>query len=325
MRFQHKVSALIGDTPMIRLERLQQRHGSLAEIVIKLEYFNPAGSIKDRVVKLLLDETEARGLLAPHSGQTLVAATSGSGGASLASIASMRGYACALTAPEDLSAEYKRLLSGLTQELVLTPAAGGMSAALAGAEELARRLPGALLLDLIGAPANIKAHYKGTGPELWEQCGSKIDIFVHGIGSGGAVTGIGRYLKECSKTVKIYGVEPAESPLLSAGRAGQHTIAGLGFDFVPDTLDRSLLDGIRPVSSAKALETARELMRLEGIRAGISSGAAVRAALELAALPENRGKRIACIACDSALLYLSTPLFTAENTLRPTESTTPPQ
>ncbi|MDR2050940.1 MAG: cysteine synthase family protein [Deltaproteobacteria bacterium] len=309
MRFQHKTSALIGYTPMIRLESLRQRHGCLAEIVIKLEYLNPSGSMKDRVAKLMVDEAEARSILRPHSGQTLVEATAGNTGVSLAFIAAIRGYKTIFASPEESSAESRRLLAGLADGLALTPASGGMSAALAEAGNIVLRTPGAVRLDQFSNPANLRAHYNGTGPELWEQCGGKVDIFVGGIGSGGSISGIGRYLKECSKTVKIYGVEPRESPLLSAGSSSPHGLHGLGMNFVPPLLDRSVLDGLHIVSVAQALETARELFRLEGVMAGISSGAALHVALELARKPENRGKRIVCLAYDGSARYLSTPLF----------------
>jgi cysteine synthase A len=297
---------------MLRLESLRQRHGCLAEIFIKLEYLNPSGSMKDRVAKLMVDEAESRKVLTPHSGQTLVEATAGNTGVSLAFIAAIHGYKTVFTAPEEISAESKKFLAGLADDLVLTPASGGMSAALAEAESIARRIPGAVRLDQFSNPVNVKAHYSGTGPELWEQCGGKVDIFVGGIGSGGSITGIGRYLKECSKTVKIYGVEPEESPLLSAGRSGRHGLHCLGMNFVPPLLDRSLLDGIQAVSVAGALDGARELFRREGVMAGISSGAAIHVVLELARKPENRGKRIVCLACDGSARYLSSPFSRQE-------------
>lgn len=309
MRFQHRMSSIVGETPMIRLVSLPQKHGCLGEIVMKLEYFNPAGSIKDRIAKSMVEDAEARGLLTPGSGQSIVESTSGNTGVGLAFMAAIKGYRLVIAMPESMSEERKSLLKGMGAELVLTPAAGGMEAAGAEAARLVAATPGAVTLSQFSNPANVKAHYKGTGPEMWQQCGSKIDIFVAGIGTGGTITGAGRYLRECSKTIKIYGVEPAESPLLSEGRSGPHLIQGIGANFVPEILDRSIIDEIIQVPGLKAIETARELIREEGIICGISSGANAYAAIELAKRPENRGKRIACIACDTAERYLSTKLF----------------
>lgn len=312
MRFQHRMSALIGDTPMIRLDALTQKHGCVAEIIMKLEYFNPAGSIKDRIAKSMVDDAEAKGLLVSHSGQVIVESTSGNTGVGLAFIAALKGYKLILTMPESMSEERKNLLRGMGVELVLTPASGGMDAANAEAARIVKITPGAVTLGQFSNPANVKAHYKGTGPELWEQCGSKVDIFVTGIGTGGTITGVGRYLKECSKTIKIYGVEPAESPMLSEGRFGPHLIQGIGTNFVPKILDRSVIDEMIQVPGLKAIETARELIATEGILCGISSGANAYAAIVLARQQENRGKRIVCIACDTAERYLSTKLFKDE-------------
>ncbi len=308
MRFQHKMTAMIGDTPMIRLDALPQKHDCLAEIIVKLEYFNPCGSIKDRIAKCMVEDAENKGLLTPGKGQTLVESTSGNTGIGLAFMAAVRGYKLIIVMPENMSDERKNLLKGMGAELVLTPAAGGMNAANAECERIARE-KGAILLNQFTNQANVKAHYKGTGPELWEQCGSKVDIFVSGIGTGGTVTGIGRYLKECSKTVKVYGVEPAESPMITKGKPGPHLIQGIGANFLPPLLERGLLDDILPVPGLKAIETAKELMKLEGIMGGISSGANIYAALELGKLPENRGKRIVTIVCDTSERYLSTLLF----------------
>lgn len=311
MRFQHKMSSLVGDTPMIRLAALPDKYDCGAEIVMKLEYFNPAGSIKDRIAKSMVEDAESRGILKPHSGQTIVESTSGNTGVGLAFIAALKGYRLVIAMPESMSEERKNLLKGMGAELVLTPAAGGMEAAGAEAGRIVETTPGAVSLRQFSNPANVKAHYQGTGPEMWQQCGSKIDIFVTGIGTGGTVTGVGRYLRECSKTVKIYGVEPAESPLLSEGRFGPHLIQGIGANFIPEILDVSVMDEVLRVPGLKAIELARELIKEEGILCGISSGANAYAAIELARRPENRGKRIACIACDTAERYLSTKLFTA--------------
>ena len=294
---------------MLRLAALPQKYDCVAEIVMKLEYFNPAGSIKDRIAQSMIEDAESRGALKPHSGQTIVESTSGNTGVGLAFLAAIKGYKLIIVMPESMSEERKNLLKGMGAELVLTPAAGGMDAANAEAARLVAMNPGSVTLGQFSNPANVKAHYNGTGPEMWEQCGSKIDIFVTGVGTGGTITGVGRYLKECSKTVKVYGVEPAESPMLSEGRFGPHLIQGIGTNFIPDILDRSVIDDIIKVPGQEAIKVARELITKEGIICGISSGANVWAAIELAKRPENRGKRIACIACDTAERYLSTKLF----------------
>lgn len=309
MRFQHRMSSLVGDTPMIRLDRLPKSHGCLGEIVMKLEYFNPAGSIKDRIAKSMIEAAESKGLLTPNSGQLIVESTSGNTGIGLAFFTALKGYKLVITMPESMSEERKNLLRGMGAELVLTPAAGGMEAAGEEAARIVRSTPGAVTLGQFSNPANVRAHYTGTGPEMWQQCGSKIDIFVTGIGTGGTISGAGRYLKECSKTIKIYGIEPAESPMISEGRYAPHLIQGIGANFVPEILDRSLIDDIIKVPGLKAIDMARQLIRQEGITCGISSGANAYAAIELSKLPENRGKRIACIACDTAERYLSTKLF----------------
>lgn len=309
MRIQHKMSSLVGETPMVRLNSLPQKYGCVGEIVMKLEYFNPAGSVKDRIAKSMIEDAENRKILKPHSGQTIVESTSGNTGIGLAFMAAIKGYKLIITMPESMSEERKNLLKGMGAELVLTPASGGMDGANSEAKRIVENTPGAVSLGQFINPANVKAHYTGTGPEIWQQCGSKIDIFVAGIGTGGTISGVGRYLKECSKTTKIYGVEPAESPLISEGRFAPHLIQGIGANFIPEILDRSVLDGMIKVPGLQAIATARELIKEEGIIAGISSGANAYAALELAKLPENRGKRIACVACDTAERYLSTKLF----------------
>jgi cysteine synthase A len=308
MKFQHNMSALVGNTPMIRLDPLVQKHDCLAEIVMKLEYFNPGGSIKDRIGKSMVEDAESKGLLIPGSGRYLVEPTTGNTGLGLAFMAIIRGYKLIIVMPENMSEERKALLRGMGVELVLTSAAGGMIEASAEAERIVEER-GALMLDQSANPANVTAHYTGTGPEIWAQCGNKVDIFVTGIGTGGTVTGAGRYLKECNKNIKVYGVEPAESPLLSEGRSGPHLIQGIGSNREQKVLDRSVLDGIIQVSSSKAIEAARELILLEGVFGGISSGANAYAAIGLAKKPENRGKRIVCIAPDTAERYLSTKLF----------------
>jgi len=308
MKLQHNMSTMVGNTPMIRLDPLVQKHGCLAEIVMKLEYFNPGGSIKDRIAKSMVEDAESKGLLIPGSGQYLVEATTGNTGVGLAFMAVLRGYKMIVVMPENMSEERKVLLRGMGVELVLTSAVGGINEANVEAERIVKER-GAVMLDQSANPANVEAHYKGTGPEIWAQCGNKVDIFVAGIGTGGTITGVGRYLKKCSKTVKVYGVEPAESPRLSEGRTGPHLIQGIGGNLMPKILDRSLLDDVIQVSSSKAIETAKELIQLEGIFGGISSGANAYAAIGLAQKPENRDKRIVCIAPDTTERYLSTRLF----------------
>ena len=311
MDIRHNTSSLIGDTPLIRLDRLCKKHGCFGEVVMKLEYFNPASSIKDRIAKSMVDEAEKKGLLTPHStpAHVIVESTSGNTGIGLAFIAASRGYKLILTMPESMSEERKNLLRGMGVELVLTPASEGMEGAAREAADIAARTPNSFAPKQFENPANPLAHYKGTGPEIWHQCGGQLDIFVAGIGTGGTVSGVGRYLKERSKTVKIYGVEPDESPLLSEGKSGSHLIQGIGANFVPATLDRTVLDGMLRVPGPAAIFTAKELIREHGILCGISSGANAYAALELAKRPENRNKRIITVACDTAERYLSTKLF----------------
>ncbi|MDL2307282.1 cysteine synthase A [Desulfovibrio sp. OttesenSCG-928-C06] len=314
MDIRHNMSSLIGDTPLIRLDRLCKKHGCFGEVVIKLEYLNPASSIKDRVARAMVDDAEKKGLLTPHSNppHVIVEATSGNTGIGLAFIAASRGYRLILTMPESMSEERKNLLRGMGVELVLTPASEGMDGATREADAIATRTPYSFSPKQFENPTNPLAHYKGTGPEIWHQCGGQLDIFVAGIGTGGTVSGIGRYVKERSKTVRVFGVEPDESPLLSEGKSGSHLIQGIGANFVPENLDRKVMDGVLRVPGQKAIETARELIREHGILCGISSGANVHAALELARQPENRNKRIVTIACDTSERYLSTGLFAPE-------------
>lgn len=311
MRILHSMVSLIGDTPMIKLSRLGKKHDCKAEIAMKLEYFNPASSIKDRLAKAMVEDAEKKKKLKPFQNppQVLVEATSGNTGIGLAFMAINRGYKLVLTMPENMSEERINLLRGLGAEVVLTPASEGMEGASQEAGRILRRTPGAVMLGQFTNPINVDMHYRSTGPEIWQQCAGLVDIFVTGIGTGGTITGIAKYLKERSKTVKVYGVEPEESPVLTQGMYGPHLIQGIGANFVPPLLDGSLLDGIIPVPSLKAIETARELITEESIFAGISSGAGAYAAILLAQRPENAGKRIVCIACDTAERYLSTQLF----------------
>lgn len=311
MKIQHNTAALIGDTPMVRLSRICKKYECKAEVLMKLEYFNPASSIKDRVAKAMVDDAEKRKIIKPHANPpyTLVEATSGNTGIGLAFIAITRGYKLIIAMPENMSEERKKLLVGMGAELVLTPAAEGVSGAEKEVDRIVAQTANAVKMGQFSNPANTDAHYKGTAPEIWQQCRGKIDYFLTGIGTGGTITGVGKYLKECSKKIKILGVEPAESPLLSEGRSGPHLIQGIGPNIIPDLLDRSLIDKIIPVPSEKAIETARDLIKEEGILCGISSGANAYAALELAKRPDMLGKRIVCIACDGADRYLSTKLF----------------
>ncbi len=304
---------LIGNTPMLELKTLPRKLGCRARVSLKLEYFNPGFSIKDRLAKALLDDAEERGLIRPHSDPPclLVESTSGNTGIGLAFLAVLRGYRLILTMPESMSVERRNLLAGLGAELVLTPAGAGMDGALAEAEKIAANSPGAFMPAQFSNLAGREAHYKSTGPEIWRDCGGEIDIFVSAFGTGGTVSGAGRFLKEKNAGVKVYGVEPEESPMLSRGRAAPHLIQGIGCNFVPTVLDQSVLDGVLTVPGEEAVNMARRLRTEEGVFCGISSGANALAALRLALLPENEGKHIVTIACDGAERYLSTRLFQA--------------
>lgn len=304
----------IGRTPLVRLSAMPLKTGCVAEIVAKLEYFNPASSIKDRLAKRLVEAAERDGFLTPGQTppQTLVEPTSGNTGIALAMVAAVRGYTLILAMPESMSAERINLLRGLGARLVLTPAAQGMAGAVAEAERIAQETPGAVMLRQFSNPEGPIVHYLTTGQEIWDDCAGRVDIVVIGIGTGGTVTGVARRLKELCSSIRVFGVEPAESPVLAGGKAGPHLIQGIGAGFVPEILDRKLLDGVIAVPGERAIETARGLMRNEGILCGISSGAAAWAALELGKEPDNKGKRIVFIAPDTAERYLSTRLFAAE-------------
>jgi cysteine synthase A len=311
MTIANSILDCIGRTPLVRLKALPAEAGCVAEIVAKLEYFNPAASVKDRLAKALVEAAERDGLLIPGKTppQMIVEPTSGNTGIGLAMVAAVKGYALTLTMPESMSAERIQLLRGLGANLILTPAAKGMSGALAEAERIVQETQGAVMLQQFSNPAGPMVHYLTTGQEIWDDCEGAVDIVVIGIGTGGTVTGVARRLKELNPAVRVFGVEPAESPILSGGKAGPHLIQGIGAGFVPGILDRSLLDGVITVSGERALATARALMRKEGIFCGISSGAAAVAALELGAQPGNTGKRIVFVAPDTADRYLSTRLF----------------
>ena len=299
---------LIGRTPLLELTNLEKNENLKARVLAKLEYFNPAGSAKDRVALSMINDAEERGLLKP--GSTIIEPTSGNTGIGLASVAAARGYHCIIVMPDSMSMERQILMGAYGAELVLTPGKEGMTGAIAKAEELAREIPGSFIPDQFGNPANSRAHYLTTGPEIWEDTDGTVDIFVAGVGTGGTITGTGEYLKEKNPNVKIVAMEPADSPLLSGGKAGPHGIQGIGANFVPKVLNTEIYDEVIPVALDKAYEAGRALGKTEGILVGISSGAALWAALELAKRPENEGKTIVVLLPDTGDRYLSTPMFT---------------
>lgn len=298
---------LIGRTPLMELCRMERTHNLHARLLAKLECFNPGGSAKDRVAKAMLDDAEARGLLKP--GATIIEPTSGNTGIGLAAVAAARGYRAIIVMPDTMSLERQKLMTGYGAELVLTPGAEGMLGSIRKAQELAASIPGSFIPDQFNNPANAQAHFNTTGPEIWTDTDGHVDIFVAGVGTGGTITGVGRYLKQQNPDVKIVAVEPAASPLLSGGKAGPHGLQGIGANFIPTVLDQSLLDEIMPVWEEDAYAAARELGRLEGLLVGITSGAALFAAKTLAAKPENAGKTIVALLPDTGERYLSTPLF----------------
>lgn len=298
---------LIGGTPLLELSRLEREEGLEARILAKLECFNPAGSTKDRAARAMLDDAEARGLLRP--GSVVIEPTSGNTGIGLASVAAARGYRVIIVMPETMSMERRLLMKAYGAELVLTEGAEGMKGAIARAEELAAEIPGSFIPGQFVNPANPAAHRASTGPEIWEDTGGKVDIFVAGVGTGGTITGVGQYLKEKNPAVKIVAVEPQDSPVLGGGCPGPHGIQGIGAGFVPAVLDTGVYDEIIPGSGADAFAAGRQVGRLEGVLVGISSGAAVWAALTLARRSENRGKTIVALLPDGGDRYLSTPMF----------------
>lgn len=311
MRIADNVLGVIGHTPLVRLNVLPRRMGCAAEIVAKLEYTNPGSSIKDRLALAMVEAAEVSGALTPGASppNIIVEPTSGNTGIGLALVAAVKGYSLILTMPESMSEERKTLLRGLGAELVLTPSARGMSGAVEAAEELLRTKPGAVMLGQFSNPVGPEIHARTTAREIWDDCDGELDIVVAGIGTGGTISGLGRKFRELKPSIRVYGVEPAESAVLSGGKAGPHLIQGIGAGFVPEVLDRSVLDGVIPVPGEQAIATARGLMREEGIFCGISSGAAAHAALTLGAKEENSGKRIVFIVPDTADRYLSTKLF----------------
>ena len=298
---------LIGRTPLLELARLARAEGLEARLLAKLECFNPAGSVKDRVARAMIGDGEARGLLKP--GGTIIEPTSGNTGIGLAAVAAARGYRVIIVMPETMSVERRRLMVAYGAELVLTPGAQGMAGAIQRAEELARELPGSFLPGQFANPANPAAHRASTGPEIWADTEGRVDVFVAGVGTGGTITGVGEYLKSQNPSLRVVAVEPASSPVLSQGRAGKHGIQGIGAGFVPQALNTAVYDEILPVEDGDAFDTARRLGRTEGVLAGISSGAALWAALRIAKRPESRGKTIVALLPDGGDRYLSTALF----------------
>lgn len=307
MKIYKKATELIGNTPLLELGNYEKAHGLEAAILAKLEYLNPAGSVKDRIALAMLDDAERRGLLKP--GSVIIEPTSGNTGIGLAAVAAARGYRIILTMPETMSVERRSLLRAYGAELVLTEGAKGMKGAIAKAQELAAQTENSFIPGQFTNPANPRAHRETTGPEIWRDTDGKVDIFVAGVGTGGTVTGVGEYLKAQNPAVRVVAVEPAGSPVLSGGASGPHKIQGIGAGFVPDTLNRAVLDEILPVENEDAFAAGRELARREGVLAGISSGAALHAATVLAKRPENRGKVIVVLLPDTGDRYLSTPLF----------------
>ena len=298
---------LIGKTPLLELVHIEKEENLEARILAKLEYLNPAGSVKDRVARAMIDGAEARGLLKP--GSVIIEPTSGNTGIGLASVAAARGYRIIIVMPETMSVERRQLMRAYGAELVLTEGAGGMKGAIEKAEELAKEIPGGFIPGQFVNPANPAAHRASTGPEIWEDTDGKVDIFVAGVGTGGTVTGVGEYLKARNPAVKIVAVEPAGSPLLSGGKAGSHGIQGIGANFVPEVLNTGIYDEVIAVEDADAFAAGRLVGRKEGVLVGISSGAAVWAAVQLAKRPENKGKTIVALLPDTGDRYLSTPLF----------------
>ena len=298
---------LIGKTPLLELTHIEKKYDLKAKVLAKLEYFNPAGSVKDRIAKAMIDDAEAKGLL--KAGSVIIEPTSGNTGIGLASVAAARGYRIIIVMPETMSVERRQLMKAYGAELVLTEGAKGMKGAIAKADELAKDIPNSFVAGQFVNPANPKAHYETTGPEIWQDTDGKVDFFVAGVGTGGTITGVGKFLKEKNPAVKVVAVEPKTSAVLSTGIAGSHKIQGIGAGFVPDVLDTKIYDEIIPVDNDDAFAVGKEIGHREGVLVGISSGAALWAAIELAKRPENAGKTIVVLLPDTGDRYLSTPLF----------------
>ena len=298
---------LIGHTPLMELTNIEKKHGLKAKLLAKLEYFNPAGRVKDRIAKAMIDDAETKGLLKP--GSVIIEPTSGNTGIGLASVAAARGYRIIIVMPETMSVERRQIMKAYGAELVLTEGAKGMKGAIAKAEELSKEIPNSFIPGQFVNPANPKAHFETTGPEIFDDTDGKVDIFVAGVGTGGTVTGVGQYLKSRNPSVKVVAVEPKSSAVLSTGVAGPHKIQGIGAGFVPDVLDTKVYDEIIPVTNEDAFAAGKEIGRSEGVLVGISSGAALWAGIDLAKRPENAGKTIVVLLPDTGDRYLSTPLF----------------
>lgn len=302
------ITELIGNTPMLELTGLEKSHSLEASVIAKLEYFNPCGSVKDRVAKNMIENAEKSGDLKP--GSVIIEPTSGNTGIGLASVGVSKGYRVIITMPETMSAERRNLMKAYGAELVLTDGSKGMNGAIAKAEELAKEIPGAFIPGQFSNPSNPQAHFETTGPEIWEQTGGNVDILVSGVGTGGTISGVGKFLKSKNPDIKIIAVEPESSPVLSGGKPGPHGIQGIGAGFVPETLNTEIYDEIVTVADSDAYQTGRELAKTEGLLVGVSSGAAVWAAVQTAKRLENRGKTIVAVLPDTGERYLSTPMFT---------------
>lgn len=307
MKIYKSVTDLIGKTPLLELVNTEKANNLDAKILAKLEYFNPAGSVKDRVAKFMIDDAEEKGILKPDS--VIIEPTSGNTGIGLAAVAAAKGYRLIITMPETMSIERRNLMKAYGAEVVLTEGAGGMSAAIKKAEELAKEIPNSFIPAQFSNPANPKAHVRTTGVEIWDDTDGKVDIFVSAVGTGGTISGTGAYLKSKNPDIKVIAVEPAGSPVISGGKAGSHKIQGIGAGFIPETLDTDIFDEVITVTDNDAFEQGREIVRNDGILVGISSGAAVWTAVQLAKRPENKGKNIVVILPDTGERYLSTPMF----------------
>lgn len=301
------ISDLIGNTPLVELTHIEEKEGLDASVVAKVEFFNPAGSVKDRIAKKMIEDAEKKGLIKP--GATLIEPTSGNTGIGIASVAAAKGYKAIMTMPETMSVERRNLLKAYGAKVVLTDGKAGMKGAIAKEKELAATIPNSFIPSQFENPSNPQAHYESTGPEIWKDTEGKVDIFVAGVGTGGTVSGTGKYLKDQNPNVKVVAVEPATSPVLSEGHAGPHGIQGIGAGFVPNTLDTSVYDEVFTVTNEQAYETGRLIAHNEGMLVGISSGAATYAAIQIAKRPENKGKTIVVLLPDTGERYLSTPMF----------------